>query len=60
MKELIRTCRNISRYVFEIMAAFAVGYTLILLTLVLIEFEAKLNIADRVVYYLRFIPWGAR
>lgn len=58
MKELILACRRVSRYVFEIMATFAVGYVLILLTLVLVEFETKLNIADRVVYYLKLIPWG--
>lgn len=58
MKELIQTCRNLSRYCFEIMAVFAVGYVLVLLLLVLVEFEAKLNIADRVVYYLRVIPWS--
>lgn len=60
MRDLIRVCRNLSRYVFEIMAVFAVGYVLVLLTLVLIEFEAKLNIADRVIYYLKVVPWGGK
>lgn len=58
MKELLHALRRVGQHLFEILAVFAVGYVLVLLLLVLVEFEAKLNIADRVVYYLKVFPWG--
>lgn len=58
MDKLGKYFRFFGRYLFEISAIFAVIYVLAILTFVLIEFETKLNIADRIVYYLKFIPWG--